>query len=260
MLGQSSPAVLDLGPRNPGTEPFVSHCPNGGPPKFSSACVDLAQPPSEAPQPPADGAGNLIGQFTNPDGIGFADQPLSAMWGQSIPIFETVASVTGAISGEPIVGLGPSFNSNSCGSCHSQPAVGGSSPGIITINTTKGLQTFTSPGFQENPELLAAADQGGSSVNPNFPSGSSFSGPGFPDVPADGPVIEVRFVNGLPASGKRRCCPAGRGGRAVYLPRTQRQASKLFNQPAEFCRGGGEVTCLSYSNTHVRSGTRGKYA
>src|SRR5205807_4835902 len=32
------------------------------------------------------------------------------------------------VSGTPGGGLGPRFNSNSCATCHAQPAIGGSSP------------------------------------------------------------------------------------------------------------------------------------
>jgi CxxC motif-containing protein (DUF1111 family) len=55
-------------------------------------------------------------------------------------------------------GLGPRFNSNSCGSCHSQPAIGGTSPSA-------------------NPEHQ---NFGGSNTIPSF-------------IKADGPVREARF-------------------------------------------------------------------
>jgi len=46
-------------------------------------------------------------------------------------------------------GLGPRFNSNSCSSCHSQPAVGGSSPAINPllgfVNSQNRLPPFLSP-------------------------------------------------------------------------------------------------------------------
>src|SRR5437016_8966287 len=41
--------------------------------------------------------------------------------------FQEVASVRGVIPGTE-AGLGPRFNLDSCGGCHMQPAVGGSSP------------------------------------------------------------------------------------------------------------------------------------
>jgi CxxC motif-containing protein (DUF1111 family) len=62
--------------------------------------------------------------------------------------------------GDP--GLGPRFNSDSCGSCHAQPAIGGSSPAV-------------------NPQIEVATKLGAINKIPWFLS-------------QDGPVREVRFV------------------------------------------------------------------
>jgi CxxC motif-containing protein (DUF1111 family) len=70
--------------------------------------------------------------------------------------FLTLDTVTGTNNG-----LGPSFNSNSCGSCHAQPATGGTSPAL-------------------NPQIAAASDDGASNIIPDFISASS-------------PVREARF-------------------------------------------------------------------
>jgi hypothetical protein len=207
--------VFDPGPRPSGTKAFTAtggapNCPlpNGTPLKFASPgvnCIDLDQPPSSPPNPLADGAGNLIGETTLPNGGGFA-QPLFLMWFQGISIFETVASVQGTVTGESMPGLGPSFNAQSCAHCHFQPAVGGSSPGIISIITGLGqVTTFTSfqgTSFQftENPEIIDAHDDNATNIIPTFPA-TTVSGPGFTTVPTNGPVIEVRFINGLAASG-----------------------------------------------------------
>ena len=54
--------------------------------------------------------------------------------------FNTVEVVSGALPNQGN-GLGPRFNSTSCGSCHSQPYVGGSSPAqnpLLTIATADG--------------------------------------------------------------------------------------------------------------------------
>lgn len=183
---------LDPGPRPSGSVPFNANCPLGSTVqvKFNFPgrnCNDLDQPPSQPPNPPADGAGNLIGE-----NAGNFGQPLAGMWFQGISIFETVASVIGFSSSsattEPLPGLGPSFNAQSCFQCHSQPAVGGTSPGIITINTPTGQQTFTSFDFVENPEIIAARDDHATNLIPPF-------------VQVNGPVLEARFVNGLPANG-----------------------------------------------------------
>jgi CxxC motif-containing protein (DUF1111 family) len=202
--------AVDIGPRNPGTVAAEANCPLTNPPdgptKFAipgAACVDIDQPPSTPPQPPADGVGNLIGETTNPNAFIFADQPLSIMWFQALSIFETVASVQGkaGVASEPIVGLGPAFNSNSCFSCHSAPTVGGSSPGSVSITQSNGTQiTYNmplEPAFTGNPELAAAADQGNTfNLNPTFPTEFNSNGPGFANIPVDGPVIEVRVIAG----------------------------------------------------------------
>jgi CxxC motif-containing protein (DUF1111 family) len=70
-------------------------------------------------------------------------------------------SVGGAIPGETDSGLGPTYNSNSCGSCHAQPAIGGTSPST-------------------NPQIAAATIDGATNTIPDFLS-------------ASGPVREVRF-------------------------------------------------------------------
>src|SRR5579863_5156883 len=159
MQGQSTAAgATDIGPRNPGTAAFDGVCPVGNPVKFPPVgglpnCIDLDQPPSQAPQPPATGAGNVVGAG-----------PLTGLWFESINVFEAVASVQGSsvVPSEPIVGLGPAFNSNSCVSCHSAPVVGGSSPGSVTITQKNGTQeVFNMPlSFDGNPELAAMEDQG----------------------------------------------------------------------------------------------------
>jgi CxxC motif-containing protein (DUF1111 family) len=59
-------------------------------------------------------------------------------------------------------GLGPRMNLDSCGGCHSQPAVGGSSPAV-------------------NPQIAFANKDGGTDVVPSF-------------IAANGPVREARFV------------------------------------------------------------------
>lgn len=59
-------------------------------------------------------------------------------------------------------GLGPRFNGESCGSCHAQPAMGGTSPST-------------------NPEVAAATDLGATNTLPDF-------------ITLDGPVREPRFI------------------------------------------------------------------
>ena len=94
--------------------------------------------------------------------------------------FMEVDSVSGALAGEPGKGLGPGFNSNSCVSCHAQPASGGSSPSANAY-----------PNIGANPQIAAATDAGATNTIPGF-------------ITLDGPVREARFpfmvnTNGFPA-------------------------------------------------------------
>jgi len=91
--------------------------------------------------------------------------------------FEETDSVSGGAASEPGTGLGPTFNSNSCGSCHAQPAIGGSSPSV-------------------NPQLTAATDNGATNSIPSF-------------ISADGPVREARFPFALNSNGSVTQTPDG---------------------------------------------------
>src|SRR5271170_2166409 len=77
--------------------------------------------------------------------------------------FQEVDSVSGAMPNETGSGLGPGFNSNSCASCHAQPAVGGSSPAI-------------------NPQVEVAGLDQASNQLPEF-------------ILVNGPVREARFIS-----------------------------------------------------------------
>jgi CxxC motif-containing protein (DUF1111 family) len=99
--------------------------------------------------------------------------------------FLQVDSVNGLMAGEPGVGLGPGFNSTSCGSCHAQPAVGGTSP-------STSFFPFVGP----NPQIAAATDYGGANTVPFF-------------ITLDGPVREARFPFAVSASGNITSTPDG---------------------------------------------------
>jgi CxxC motif-containing protein (DUF1111 family) len=93
------------------------------------------------------------------------------LFNQAQQRFKEVDSVSGTISGESGSGLGPTFNGNSCAMCHAQPAVGGSSPGLISKQNPI-----------PNPQVaLATLDKAGNFV-PSF-------------ITANGPVREARFVS-----------------------------------------------------------------
>jgi CxxC motif-containing protein (DUF1111 family) len=97
--------------------------------------------------------------------------PLSTLTGAQLQFFQdgqtrfnTVDSVTGANPG-----LGPGYNSNSCGSCHAQPSIGGSSPSSSQY-----------PNIGPNPQIAAANAAGATNTIPFF-------------ISADSPVREARF-------------------------------------------------------------------
>jgi CxxC motif-containing protein (DUF1111 family) len=98
---------------------------------------------------------------------------------QAIIRFEEIDSVSGTLPGEEGVGLGPTFNGNSCAMCHAEPGVMGSSP---------GLNSRIDP--MPNPQIALATLHGANNVIPSF-------------ITAAGPVREGRLgiVNGVPNGG-----------------------------------------------------------
>jgi CxxC motif-containing protein (DUF1111 family) len=116
---------------------------------------------------PRGGAAGAGGTFTVLDNTNAAaDKADHDFFAQALLRFQEVDSVSGTIEGGN--GLGPGFNANSCGACHAQPAVGGSSP-------------------QTNPQIALAHLDGATNSIPSFISGS-------------GPVREARFVSTNPSS------------------------------------------------------------
>jgi CxxC motif-containing protein (DUF1111 family) len=89
-------------------------------------------------------------------------------------VFAEVDSVRGTIAGEDGVGLGPTFNGNSCAQCHVEPAVGGSSPGLIS-------RIHPVP----NPQVALATLDGALNTVPSF-------------ISSNGPIREARFISTNP--------------------------------------------------------------
>ena len=95
--------------------------------------------------------------------------------------FKEIDSVSGGVAGEAGVGLGPTFNANSCAACHAQPDVGGTSP---------NLQFGVGTGAANNPQVaLATLDRvpGGNQTVPSF-------------ISLTGPVREARFIQNADGS------------------------------------------------------------
>jgi CxxC motif-containing protein (DUF1111 family) len=93
-----------------------------------------------------------------------------AFFNQALSVFQEVDSVSGTIPGESGSGLGPTFNGNSCAMCHAQPAAGGSSPGLNSLQNPA-----------PNPQVALATLHGAANTVPAF-------------ITAHGPVREARFI------------------------------------------------------------------
>jgi CxxC motif-containing protein (DUF1111 family) len=104
-------------------------------------------------------------------GTGAAGAPLAGLTANQTKFFQ--AGRVSFASAETVAdGLGPTMNLDSCGGCHSQPAIGGSSPPV-------------------NPQVAFATNLGARNTLPSF-------------ITANGPVREVRFVknaDGTPDGG-----------------------------------------------------------
>jgi CxxC motif-containing protein (DUF1111 family) len=98
------------------------------------------------------------------------DATEQGIFNQALARFNEVDSVSGTLPGESGVGLGPTFNANSCAMCHAQPAAGGSSPGLASPQNSI-----------PNPQVAVATLDGARNTVPPF-------------ITANGPVREARFI------------------------------------------------------------------
>src|SRR6516225_403152 len=135
-------------------------------------------------------AGNVLAQVDSGPrgGAKGAGGPFTALSGTEQSFFsaardrfQEIDSVSGGVAGEAGVGLGPTFNANSCAACHAQPDVGGTSP---------NLQFGVGTGAANNPQVaLATLDRvpGGNQTVPSF-------------ISLTGPVREARFIQNADGS------------------------------------------------------------
>ncbi|HLJ85286.1 MAG TPA: di-heme oxidoredictase family protein [Candidatus Angelobacter sp.] len=166
-----SPTPVDPGPRPVGNQSKLfagAHFTENGATVtlLKQAIVNFHQPPDQLGN---EGAGQVL-QFDATTGS--PDRTTAFFWGNSVAVFGQNVSVDGALdaSGNPTIpGLGPAFNGTSCFMCHSQPTIGGTSPGRGTN------------GFTENPQIAAATALGAKNVLPQF-------------ITANGPIQEARFI------------------------------------------------------------------
>jgi CxxC motif-containing protein (DUF1111 family) len=150
VLGTALVSILAPASLMRGQAPARPAPPPVAPPSGQQAQAPPAQDPG--PRNGAPGAGGAIAGLT-------AGEQLLFNTGQTT--FNEVDSVSGTIPGETGLGLGPSFNLNSCAGCHAYPSVGGSSP-------------------QVNPQVTVGRLHGANNIIPAF-------------LTANGPVREVRF-------------------------------------------------------------------
>src|SRR6266850_432127 len=97
--------------------PCLACAQSTGPQAQDDLAVSRAVDPG--PRGGSPGAGGALTGLTADESGQFTD---------SREVFREVDSVLGSVAGEESAGLGPTFNANSCAACHSEPAIGGSSP------------------------------------------------------------------------------------------------------------------------------------
>jgi CxxC motif-containing protein (DUF1111 family) len=152
--------------------------PRGGPP---GAGAPAAVPPADADNPTQQAQAGVAclstSSNTSPAPGLTPAQRLACE--QAILRFEEIDSVSGTLPGEEGLGLGPTFNGNSCAMCHGEPGVLGSSPGVNSKIDPR-----------PNPQIAVANLDGATNVIPGF-------------ITANGPVREGRLgiVNGVPNGG-----------------------------------------------------------
>ncbi len=136
--------------------------------------------------------GAIYGQAIDPGPRGGtigAGAPIANLTPDQMRFFQTALSQFTEVEGVTLTspgngGLGPTFNGNACGMCHSQPSVGGTSP-----------STAAFPFIGPNPQVAVANLLGATNTVPFF-------------VTPDGPVREARFKYVL---GTQRSGPGGSG-------------------------------------------------
>ena len=148
-----------------------------------------------------------------------------AFFQAGLTTFQEVDSVTGSISGTGS-GLGPRFNSNSCVSCHQQPAIGGSSPPtnpLYSVFQANGA-TNTMPSF---------ITPTGPVLEPRFPYQSDL-------VTRDGGVHDLFTITG-------RSDASGCNISQPDFATAQQQNNLIFRQPTPMF-GAGLIEAIQSSD------------
>jgi CxxC motif-containing protein (DUF1111 family) len=114
--------------------------------------------------------------------------------------FQQIESVNTEGNTQANAGLGPTFNAESCGTCHQQPAIGGTSPraGIFPNLVNENPQLAQAPSGQTIPTFLTP---NGPVVEARFQLylNPNASPPALTNV-ADGSVHDLFTITGLPGA------------------------------------------------------------
>lgn len=150
---------------------------------LSFAALLLGQTATDPGVRPGKMAGNFISGLTTNQ---------AAVEGTTTGIFIEINQVTNTTGKQSdLVGLGPGFDSNSCSSCHAQPAIGGSSPATNPLTTgsppiyqidgaTNTLPSFETP---TGPVVVARFPFKADGVTPDGTVHQLFSVQGRSDAP-----------------------------------------------------------------------------
>jgi hypothetical protein len=161
-----------------------------------SALAQAVHDPGVRGGPP--GAGGPLPNLI-PGGTGFFAAAQS-FFTQVFSVSGTIndGAAIGAPNGGP--GLGPLYNLNQCSCCHSQPAIGGTSPSV-------------------NPQVAVATLEGARNVVPPF-------------ITLNGPVREARFVHTRMARLMAKCTSCTRSpGVPMHLAAISRSRTSPRNSP-----------------------------
>ena len=140
-------------------------------PGVSSQACELQSQNDPGPRPGPPAAGSFFSTLNTDE---------QTLFNQAQLRFQEIDSVSGNIAAESGVGLGPTFNGNSCAQCHAQPTIGGSSPGLISPQNSIA-----------NPQVALATLDGAFNSVPSF-------------ITANGPVREARFIKNCERFARRR--------------------------------------------------------
>jgi CxxC motif-containing protein (DUF1111 family) len=139
------------------TATAVDPGPRGGTPGAGAPATPEPQQDPDSPTAQASVASACLSTSSDTTPAPGLSPELRLACEQAVIRFQEIDSVSGTLPGEPGLGLGPTFNGNSCAMCHGEPGVLGSSP---------GLNSAIHP--IPNPQIALATLDGAQNVVPSF--------------------------------------------------------------------------------------------